>query len=82
MEQDEILRTLCEEIAVIAGVAPDAVMPEASMRDNHIDSMGFIALLAAVRRVWGLDFISGGLSAAESATPRALADRVRRELTA
>ena len=41
-----------------------------------------IALLAAVRRVWGLDFISGGLDAADSASPDALARRVRRELTA
>ena len=81
MEQDAILKTLCEEIAVIAGVAPDAVIPEASMRDNHIDSMGFIALLAAVRRVWGLDFISGGLDAGDGASPAALAKRIRRDLT-
>ena len=82
MEQDAILKTLCEEIAVIAGVAPDAVDPALPMRDNGIDSMGFIALLAAVRRVWGLDFISGGLDAADSASPDALARRIRRELTA
>ena len=82
MEQDAVLRKLCEEIAVIAGIAPEEVMPEASMRENHIDSMGFIALLAAVRRIWGLDFISGGLSAADSASPAALARRIRLGVTA
>jgi len=80
MDYETILKTLCDEIAVITGLEPAAVMPDAPLGDNRIDSMGFIALLVAIRKYWQLDFVSGGLTAADSASAAALARRIALEL--
>lgn len=81
MDYETILARLCDEIAVITGLPPEKVDPGAALGDNRIDSMGFIALLVAIRKEWRLDFVSGGLSAADSLSPAALARRIHRDLT-
>ena len=80
MEDERIVAGLAEETSVITGLAGEKIAPALPLGDNKLDSLGFMALLVAIRRRWNVDFIGGGLSENDSASLTNLARRIEREL--
>ncbi len=75
-----ILGKLLEEISVITGLPCERLCADWPLSRNGINSLCFIELVLAIKREWGLDFLSGGLSSEDTASVAALSERIAREL--
>ncbi len=79
MEQfstNDIVEKLRENIAVIVGFSPNDIDPEKSLSENGLNSMGFVELVMAVERVWGVSIMDAGLTGQDVASVTALAKRI------
>lgn len=80
MNNAEILAGLTEEITIITRLPREKISPEKPLRENGINSMGFIELLLAADRRWHVSLAEKGVSPADVKSLSALADRIAAEL--
>ena len=76
MNADEVLNGVLGEISVISGRDVSGLFPDGSLKENGIDSMGFVELLLAVKRLYGVNLVDAGLRAQDVRSIRALVGKI------
>ncbi|MFA6713921.1 MAG: acyl carrier protein [Victivallales bacterium] len=74
----QIADTLREEIAIITGREKNEVEPDKSLAENGINSLGFVELLLAVEKHFGIKLMENAMSNADISSVNALAAKIEK----
>jgi acyl carrier protein len=76
MNIDKLSALLCDEIALVAGIASDEVNVELSLTENGVNSLGFVELMLAIEQQFGVNLMDSGLTREDLASITALAKKI------
>lgn len=76
MDIENVTKQLCEELALVAGIASDEVNIELSLTDNGVNSLGFVELMLAIEQQFGVKLMDSGLSRQDISSITALAEKI------
>ena len=76
MNIDNLSAQLCDEIALVAGIASDQVDVELSLTENGVNSLGFVELMLVIEQQFGVKLMDSGLTREDLASITALARKI------